>query len=339
MDNPEMSWMGTGSSAVIPLAPGLGPILITGGTGSLGRALIRHYLTTPISRIAILSRDEYKQAVLAKEFPDSRLRCFLGDVRDPDRLEMAFHRIETVIHAAALKRVDRIAYDPSEVIKTNILGMQNVIHAAIKAGVRRVLMISSDKAVEPTNIYGASKMCAEWLAIMSNSYSYTRGTRISVVRYGNVIGSRGSVVELWRERVARGEPIEITDERCTRFCITMPEAVQLIEDALSLMDGGEIFVPDLPSMRITDLAEAVAPGHPRFITDLRPGGEKLHESLLNTEEVNRTVRTRGLYLIQPALRFWGGMALAGDPVPRGWIYRSDVNLNWLTVDEMRAMLP
>lgn len=317
-------------------------VLITGGTGSLGQALVRWYLEqTTVERICILSRDEYKQAMMARAFQDdARLRFFLGDVRDEQRLRDAFHGIETVIAAAALKRVDRIAYDPSEVIKTNVLGTQNVIHAAIEAGVKRVLVVSSDKAVNPTNIYGASKMCAEWLAVMSNTYGYPRGTRISCVRYGNVIGSRGSVVELWREAVKAGRSIEITDERCTRFWITMPQAVQLIQDALALMDGGEIFVPDLPSMRITDLAEAIAPGHPRFVTDLRPGGEKLHEALLNSEEVTRTVRAYedGPYTIMPSLAYWGGTRLYGKPVPSDWQYRSDQNTRWLSVEEMREMV-
>ena len=324
-------------------------VRITGGTGSLGRALIRHYLTTPVARIAILSRDEWKQAMLAKELTDDRIRWFLGDVRDPERLEMAFHGIDTVIHAAALKRIDRVAYDPSEVIKTNVIGTQNVIHAAIKAGVKKMLVVSSDKAVEPTNIYGASKMCAEWLAVMSNVYSYPRGTRVSVVRYGNVIGSRGSVAELWEEAVKAGLPIQITDERCTRFFITMPQAVQFIEDALVLMDGGEIFVPDLPSMRITDLADAVAPGHARFITDLRPGGEKLHEKLLNAEEATRTGQClpggmpdtdihRIVYIIKPALNYWGGQFLGHIPVPPDWVYSSDRNTRWLSVEDMRTLL-
>lgn len=321
-------------------------VLITGGTGSLGRALIRHYLTTDIERIAVLSRDEYKQSVLAKELPDDRLRWFLGDVRDAERLALAFHGIDTVIHAAALKRVDKIAYDPSEAIKTNILGTMNVIHASLTAGVRRVLVVSSDKAVQPTNIYGATKMTAEHLAVMSNVYAYPRGTRVACVRYGNVIGSRGSVVELWREAVKANEPIEITDERCTRFWITMPQAVQLIQDALALMDGGEIFVPDLPSMRITDLAEAIAPGHPRFVTDLRPGGEKLHEALLNSEEVTRTFElleyrfdiTRRVYVIMPSLRYWGGAPFIAPQVPKDWVYTSDRNTRWLSVEDMREML-
>ena len=316
-------------------------ILITGGTGSLGRALIRHYLTMPVSRIAVLSRDEWKQSMLAKELPDERIRWFLGDVRDPERLEMAFHSIDTVLHTAALKRIDRIAYDPAEVIKTNVIGTQNVIHAAIQAGVKKVVVVSSDKAVQPTNIYGASKMCAEWLAVVSNVYSYPRGTRVADVRYGNVIGSRGSVVELWRDAISAGRPIEITDERCTRFFITMDQAVQLIQDALALMDGGEIFVPDLPSMRITDLAEAVAPNHPRFITDLRPGGEKLHEQLLNAEETTRTVVTDGqrrFYIVNPTIRYWGGLPTIAEPVPPNWVYSSDQNTHWISVEQMRTLL-
>lgn len=300
--------------------------------------MVRHYLTMPVSRICILSRDEWKQAQMAQEYPDDRLRWFLGDVRDLPRLTEAFHGVDMVIHAAALKRVDAVAYNPSEVIATNVLGTQNVIRAAIAARVGRVLLISSDKAVEPTNIYGASKMCAEWLAVASNVYAYPQGTRVSVVRYGNVIGSRGSVVELWRALGVGGGSIPITDKRCTRFWITMEQAVQLIQDALKLMDGGEIFVPDLPSMRIVDLAEAIAPGAEQREIGLRPGGEKLHEKLLNQEEVARTVWVNGLYVVRPALNYWGGTPRHGDAVRPDWEYVSDRNGRWVTVEEMREML-
>lgn len=314
-------------------------ILISGGTGSLGHALVSHFLTTDIQRIAVLSRDELKQSVMAERFPDPRMRFFLGDVRDPDRLEQAFQGIDAVVNAAALKRVDRVAYDPSEVLKTNVIGTENVIQAAVRAGVRKVLLISSDKAVEPQNIYGATKMCAEWLTVTANSYSYPQGTRCSAVRYGNVVGSRGSVVELWRNAKARGEPIQLTDDRCTRFWITLPQAVELVMSALNLMDGGEIFVPILPSMRITDLADAiVGPDWPRIVKGLRPGGEKLHEKLLNADEVTRTVRAPGYYVVNPALRFWGGVPWIGDAVPQDFVYESNVNNWWLTVDEMQEMV-
>ena len=314
-------------------------VLITGATGSLGNALVRHILTTQVNRIACLSRDEVKQSQMAQRFTDHRLRFFLGDVRDVDRLEQAFHSIDMVIHAAALKRVDRVAYDPSEAVKTNILGTQNVISAAMRAKVKKVLLISSDKAVEPQNIYGATKMTAEWLAVMSNVYTYPQGTKVSAVRYGNVIGSRGSVVELWQAAVANGEPLQLTDDRCTRFWITLAQAVQLVMTALEQMDGGEIFVPVLPSMKLTDLAEAIAPSpYPRFVTSLRPGGEKLHETLLNQDEVQRTVLAGGIFVVNPSLRFWGGVPWIGLALPTDFVYRSDLNTRWLSVEDMRYLM-
>lgn len=314
-------------------------VLVTGGTGSLGTALVSHLLTCNLAdRVCVYSRDEVKQAQMAQRFPDPRVRFFLGDVRDVDRLEQACVGVDVVVAAAALKRVDKTAYDPSEVIKTNIYGTHNTIEAARRCGVKKVVVISSDKAVQPTNIYGATKMCAEWLAVTSNAYTHPQGTRVSVVRYGNVIGSRGSVVEVWRNAVKNHEPLTLTDDRCTRFWISMQQAVELVLYAVEHMDGGEIFVPKLPSMKLVDLADAVAGvGYPRTWTGLRPGGEKLHEKLLNEDEVTRTIRTPWCYIVNPALPYWGGMQWVGEPLPKDFVYESNVNSQWLTVDDMRTL--
>lgn len=314
-------------------------VLITGGTGSLGTALLAHYLASDVERVCVYSRDEWKQAQLAERFPDPRVRWFLGDVRDVARLEQAMWGCDTVVHAAALKRVDRVAYDPLEVTKTNVRGTENVITAAMRSGgVERVLLISSDKAVEPTNIYGASKMVAEWLMTMGNIYAYPRGVQLASVRYGNVLGSRGSVVQVWRERAAAGAPIEITDRRCTRFWITMPQAVGLIDYALATMEGGEVFVPVLPSMRITDLAAAIAPDADQVDVGLRPGGEKLHEKLLGSEEITRTGQVGKYFVVQPSLRPWTNQRANVARLAPGFTYASDTNSWWLTVDEIRGML-
>lgn len=278
-------------------------IAITGATGSLGGALVQALVTDPnVDRIVALSRDEVKSGDLAERFSSSvALRCVLGDVRDRHRLEQVFRGCDTVIHAAALKRITQSVYSPGEIIKTNVVGTMNVIDAAAAAGVSRVLVVSSDKAVEAANLYGASKAMAEGYATQSNSYVYPQGTRVACVRYGNVLGSRGSVVGVWRAQLARGEPLTMTDLRMTRFVITLPQAAAFCLEALDDMDGGEIFVPRLPAARVEDIAYAVAavfhgvqptdPGFlcPRVFSGLRPGGEKLHEALLSREEPSRTV--------------------------------------------------
>lgn len=314
-------------------------IVITGGTGTLGQALARRLLETDAERIVILSRDEIKQSVMASEFGhENKLRFFLGDVRDRVRLEDAFYGCDAVIHAAALKRVDAVAYNPSEVRKTNIEGSANVVAAAIRAGVKRVIMVSSDKACYPTNIYGVTKAAMEHEAIATNAVSYPRGIRISCVRYGNVLGSRGSVVHIWRQAVKEGKPIPLTDKQMTRFWLTIDDAVTLIMDAYYAMLGGEIFVPGMRAMRMVDLAEALAPGWPIVETGLRPGGEKLHETVVTQEESYRTRHDPATgYIIAPELHPWrvdapwtAGEELAGA-------LRSNTAMR-LTIDDMKKML-
>jgi UDP-N-acetylglucosamine 4,6-dehydratase len=317
--------------------------LITGISGSLGRALLANLLADPTTeRVIGLSRDEVKQAELWEQFADPRLRLSLGDVRDEARVREGCWTCDTVIHAAALKRVDSVAHHPTEVLKTNLDGTRAVIAAAVAAGVKRVLLISSDKAVSPSNVYGISKAAAEAVAVASNGYSIPRGTAISVVRYGNVLGSRGSVVPVWRAAIAAGRPLTITDPRMTRFWLTLSDAVGIIRRALAAMIGGEIFVPVLPSLRLVDLAEALAPGHPVEAIGLRPGGEKLAEVLLAEDEVPRTLARLEdvLYVVTPppSHRTWSAVPYVGVPVDPTLVYRSDVNDWWLDVPAMRAML-
>lgn len=321
-------------------------VCITGGTGTLGQSLAQRLLSIGAERVVVLSRDEVKQAQMAAEQPwgsDSRLRYFLGDVRDRERLERAFWGCDVVVHAAALKRVDAVAYNPSEVRRTNIEGSANVVSAAVAAGVGRVLMISSDKAVEPTNIYGVSKAAMEHEAVASNAWAWPRGTKVACTRYGNVIGSRGSVVHIFREAVKAGIPIPITDPACTRFWLTVDEAVDIVQNALDRMVGGEIFVPWLPAMRVTDLAEAIAPGYPTKTVGLRPGGEKLHETLMTSDEVGRSKQqfdgsTPRLFWITPSHRTWTDAPYVGEGCAEGFVYRSDIVPNQLTVDEMRKLV-
>ena len=321
-------------------------VLITGGAGSLGQALVKHCLSLPsVERVVVYSRDEWKHAQLAAQYTDPRLRCFLGDVRDSRRLTQALYDIDTVIHAAALKRVDAVAYNPDEVVKTNVLGTMNVIHAAVQADTEKVLVISSDKAVNPTNIYGASKMMAEWLAVAANSYAYPQGTAVSCVRYGNVLGSRGSVLDLWKQAMTTGQPLTVTSDVATRFWMTMDTAVAFMWRALATMEGGEIFIPPMSAAPVIDLAtayahtlwhEALIP--PIMITKLRPGGEKLHESLINAEESTRTISAGWAYTIAPSLMPWRDEAMfLGTRVAPGWEYRSDTAPQ-LTIPELQAML-
>ena len=282
-------------------------VLITGGTGSLGRALVRRLLRDGAERIVVYSRSESRQAEFAAELGEHEaLRWFIGDVRDRRRLGDAMWHCNAVIHTAALKRVDAMAYNPDEVRKTNIQGSANVIDAALWAGVQRLVMVSSDKAVAPTNVYGVSKAQMEAEAVASNSKTFPRGLRVACTRYGNVIGSTGSVVGLWRQAIARGEPLTITDPDMTRFWLTLDQAVEVILTALQRMEGGEIFVPLLPAMRLGDLADVLAgPEYPRKVVGLRHGGEKRHEILWTPEESERiTPITDGLVAIAPSFMSW-----------------------------------
>lgn len=278
-------------------------ILITGGTGSLGYALVRHFLRTPgCGKVAVFSRDELKQAQMAVAIPNPRMRFMLGDVRDVARLSLAMEGYDAVVHAAALKRVDAVADSPSEVFRTNLDGTRNVLMGARSVGVPRVLVISSDKACYPTNSYGISKAAAESETVAWNRYSRPRGVACSALRYGNVLGSRGSVVHVWRSAV--GLP-ELTHPDMTRFVITMPQACQAVSWALSSMEGGEVFVPYLASARMVDLLEAVTGKREYALTGLRPGGEKLHETLLTDEESAHTVDSgEGAWVVQPHLHQW-----------------------------------
>lgn len=320
---------------------GLRSILVSGATGSFGTAYIDYLLRrTSVERICGLSRCELKQSQLAERFNhDPRLRLFLGDVRDRPRLEQAFHGIDAVVHAAALKRVDAAAYDPQEAVKTNVIGTDNVIQAAISAGVRKVVVLSSDKSVRATNHYGATKFLAEQLAIASNVYGYPRGTVISAVRYGNVLGSRGSVLHLWREAVAHDRPIPLTHPDMSRFWMSITQAVELVNTALSRMQGGEVFIPKLPALTLRELAALVGgASYPVTLTGLRPGGEKLHEELLSPEEVSRTHDAGDVYVIAPSVAPWRKESPDYGPlVSPDFEYRSD-NAPKVDGDRMRQML-
>jgi UDP-N-acetylglucosamine 4,6-dehydratase/5-epimerase len=315
-------------------------ILVTGGTGSFGKAFIRHALDhLDPHRLVVFSRDELKQYEIRQLFADdSRLRWFIGDVRDERRLVRALHNIDYVVHAAALKQVDTGEYNPFEFVKTNVMGSQNVIEACIDAGVKRVVALSTDKASSPINLYGASKLTADKLFISGNHYAAAYDTRFSVVRYGNVIGSRGSVIPFFRELAAAGQSLPITDLRCTRFLITLPQAVRFVVDSFDQMSGGELYVPRIPSMKITDLAEAVAPGAPMHDVGLRPG-EKLHEEMISPDEGRRALRLEDRFLVQPDLGSWGWVPPAnGVAVEDGFCYRSDSNDEWHTVETIREIV-
>ncbi len=315
-------------------------ILITGGTGSFGKAFLQQVLETQNpGRVVIFSRDELKQYDMRQIWGDDpRVRFFLGDIRDRERLRMALHGVDYVVHAAALKQVDTAEYNPMEYVKTNILGSENVIQASLEAGVKKVVALSTDKASSPVNLYGATKLTADKLFISSNHYAVDGGTRFSVVRYGNVMGSRGSVIPFFRKIAAEGRPLPITDRRMTRFWITLPQAVQFVIDSFADMSGGELYVPRIPSMLVTDLAEAVAPGMEQFEIGIRPG-EKMHEEMISTEDARRTVKRPDRYVVQPTLALWGGFKEAtGDAVPEGFAYTSDKNDQWLDVAQLRNML-
>ncbi len=314
-------------------------ILITGGTGSFGKAFVRYALDNlDPKRVAILSRDELKQYEMKAAFDgDRRLRWFLGDIRDRDRLHRALHGIDYVVHAAALKQVDTAEYNPFEFVKTNVLGSQNVIDACIDEGVKKVVALSTDKASSPINLYGATKLTADKLFVAANNYAHQQETRLAVVRYGNVMGSRGSVVPYFQQKMAAGEPLPITDERMTRFWITLPKAVQFVVDSFDRMAGGELYVPRIPSMKLVDLVEAIAPGYPTVTLGIRPG-EKLHEEMISPDDSHRTFRQDDRYVVTPTLADWGFTQVEGDAVPVGFSYRSDTNDLWLSPAELRAIL-
>jgi len=310
-------------------------ILITGGTGSLGKSLIQYLLAnTSVRRIAIYSRDELKQSNLRQELGDDpRLRWFIGDIRDLDRLKRALHKIEFVIHAAALKQVDTGEYNPMEFIKTNVLGSQNVIDACIETGVKRVVALSTDKASSPINLYGATKLTADKLFIAANNYSAGYGTMFCVVRYGNVMGSRGSVIPYFQKLVGSKRPIPITDMRMTRFWISLDAAVRFVIDSLESMDGGELYVPKIPSMKIIDLARAISPQTELIEIGMRPG-EKLHEEMISADDSRRTYDLGARYVVTPVVAEWGFQTPKGLIMEEGHAYRSDTNSDWISQDQI-----
>lgn len=313
-------------------------ILVTGGTGSFGQAFVRRILaSTPDCTIRVYSRDELKQYDMAQSLgQDPRVRFFLGDVRDRDRLERAMHGIDLVVHAAALKHVPICEFNPAEAVKTNILGSQNVVDAAIDAGVRRTVALSTDKAVNPVNLYGATKLCAEKLFVHGNVYAGPRDIRFACVRYGNVMGSRGSVIPLFQKQAASGV-VTLTDRRMTRFWLSLDSAVDLVLHAVGEMQGGEIFVPKIPSMRIVDLARAVAPTARIEEVGRRPG-EKLHEVLLTAEESRNTTDCGRHYVVRPDSGSMPERTVAGRALPDGFAYSSDANDDWMSVSDLRAFV-
>ena len=314
-------------------------VLITGGTGSLGKALIKYLMQkTNVRRIAIYSRDELKQHNLRTEIgEDERLRWFIGDIRDLERLKRALHGVDFIIHAAALKQVDTGEYNPMEFIKTNVLGSQNVIDASIDAGVQKVVALSTDKASSPINLYGATKLTADKLFVAANNYSQSYGTKFSVVRYGNVMGSRGSVIPFWRSLAAAGKPLPITDLRMTRFWISIDQAVEFVIDSLEIMHGGELYVLRIPSMKIVDLAAAVAPNAKLEEIGMRPG-EKLHEEMISSDDSRRTILIGERYVVTPVVAEWGYEAPNGAYMAEGIAYQSHTNDLWMTEGDIRSFL-
>lgn len=316
-------------------------ILLTGGTGSFGNAfvdlLLRDYDDVTIR---VFSRDELKQSELRSRLGDDRLRYFIGDVRDRRRLLRASEGADLIVHAAAMKQVPACEYNPFEAVQTNVVGAQNVVDAAIDAGVPKVVALSTDKAVNPVNLYGATKLCAEKIIVQGNAYAAQSQTRLVCVRYGNVVGSRGSVVPLFRKQLAETGRLTITDTRMTRFWITLPQAVELVLLAIERGVGGEIFIPKIPSMKVVDLADAMAPGVPRDVIGIRPG-EKLHELLLTSDEARHAIDAGDVYVVLPEHPWWTHHPewMDGKPLDDGFVYSSDTNVAWVAADELAQMLP
>ena len=313
-------------------------ILITGGTGSFGKQFVKTLLSQHEPRkIIVYSRDELKQYEMSQQFNSPVMRYFIGDVRDSDRLKLAFRGVDYVVHAAALKQIPAAEYNPMECIKTNINGANNVIDVALEQGIEKVVALSTDKAVNPINLYGATKLAADKLFVAANNIAGDMKTRFSVVRYGNVVGSRGSVVPFFQKLVQeKAAEIPITDPRMTRFWITLQQAVDLVLNSFARMKGGEIFVPKIPSMTMTDLAEALAPGIPTKIIGIRPG-EKLHEAMFSKESSHLALEFADHFVIKPTIEYnhtvdyiVNALGEKGVAVPDGFEYSSETNTEWLT---------
>ena len=314
-------------------------VLITGGTGSFGKKFTKTLLEEKQpKKIIIFSRDELKQHEMqVGGFNHPSLRYFIGDVRDRERLIRAMHGVDIVVHAAALKQVPACEYNPMEAIKTNIMGTANVVEAALDAGVQKVMTISTDKAVSPANLYGATKLAAEKLTVQSNAYAAGTATRYSCVRYGNVVGSRGSVVPLFLKQRANGT-VTITDERMTRFWLSLDQGVKFVIDCIEKMEGGEVFVPKIPSTKVIDLAKAIVLDAKIEIIGIRPG-EKLHEMLISEDEARNTVERGNMYVVKPPEPLWNrGMKYQGTPLPDGFYYSSDNNSEWLDIDGIKEFV-
>jgi UDP-N-acetylglucosamine 4,6-dehydratase len=320
-------------------------VLMTGATGSFGKQFIRSVLERfKPRRLVVYSRDEMKQYEMAQQLDDQTypmLRYFIGDVRDAQRLEMAMNGIEYVVHAAALKQVPIAEYNPFECVHTNVLGAENVVRAAIRTGVKRVIALSTDKATSPINLYGASKLASDKIFIAANHLSGSTGPRFAVVRYGNVIGSRGSVVPLFVRLVREGAAfLPVTHEEMTRFWITLGQGVNFVLSSLALMQGGEVFVPKIPSMRIVDLAHSLAPTTPIKVIGIRPG-EKLHEMMITEDDARTSIELPDRYVLMPAFASWMGDRIShklGKPLPDRFSYTSNNNSEWLGASELQAMM-
>ena len=320
-------------------------ILVTGGTGSFGQRFVRTILQRfKPRRVVVFSRDELKQyemgqSLSTQEFP--AIRYFIGDVRDVNRLQLALREIDVVVHAAALKQVPAAEYNPFECIQTNVIGAENVVRASLACGVKRVIALSTDKAASPVNLYGASKLASDKIFVAANNLSGSIGTRFSVVRYGNVLGSRGSVIPFFRKLIAEGcDSLPITDAEMTRFWITLQQGVDFVLSCLALMKGGEIFVPKIPSMKITELAAYMAPELPHHIVGIRPG-EKIHETLITEDDARSTYELDDRYMILP--EFWERMHRSfpnsgARPVPSGFRFASNKNDDWLDAGRLQAMI-
>ncbi len=315
-------------------------VLVTGGTGSFGKKFIEILLRdcNP-KKVIVFSRDELKQYEMqVKGFNQPNLRYFIGDVRDRERLTRAMHGVDIVVHAAALKQVPACEYNPMEAIKTNIMGSSNVVEAALDAGVKKVLALSTDKAVNPVNLYGATKLAAEKLTVQSNAYAGGSATRFSCVRYGNVVGSRGSVVPLFLKQRENGK-VTITDDRMTRFWLSLEQGVRFVINCIEQMEGGEVFVPKIPSTKVTDLARAIAPDAELEIIGIRPG-EKLHEVLISEDEARHTVELDKMFVVQPAEAIWFGYSwqAKGKLLNDGFRYSSDNNTEWLDIEGIKKFI-